>query len=252
MSTKILLVEDEKLAQAHLVRILTQLDSEIEILHISESVAQTVLWLKAHKPDLIFMDIQLIDGLSFSIFEQIELTIPIIFTTAYDEYAIKAFKVNSIDYLLKPIDAEDVRLALAKYKQLLTQQTPFPIADFLQVFQQARKTYQSRFMVHKGEKLMSVATEQIAYFEGDDRYVFLVKKDGSRFIVEYRLADLTEILDPKLFFRLNRSFIAHFDSIQNMLNLSKSRIKVELNPPTKRDIIISNDNNNTFKQWLNG
>jgi len=174
-----------------------------------------------------------------------------IFTTAYDEYAIKAFKVNSIDYLLKPIGEDDLRQSLEKYRKLAVETPTANLEALIKTLAQPPKTYQERFMVQRGERLMSVLTDQVAYFEGEDRYVYLVKKDGARYIVQYRLSDLETLLDPKQFFRLNRSFIAHFDAISAMINLSKSRIKVELTPKAKREVIVSSELSQGLKKWLN-
>lgn len=247
----VLIIEDEQPAQAHLIRQLRFVAPEMVILAQLESIQSATEWLKKNSADLIFMDIHLSDGLSFSIFEQVDVKSPVIFTTAYDEYAIRAFKVNSIDYLLKPIDEDDLQKSIEKYKNLSHQKNIIDIAQLKAALFLPTQSYQERFMVHRGERLLSIPTEQIAYFEGEDRYVYLVKKDGARFIVDYTLADLEKILNPATFFRLNRSFIAHFDAIQNMLNLSKSRIKVELIPTPKRDVIISSENNQAFKSWLN-
>ena len=250
MMTKVLIIEDEKPAQDHLERILKKVDSRVQILDKIDSVKTAVTWLQNHQADLIFMDIHLADGISFSIFDQVNIQTPIIFTTAYDAYAIQAFKVNSIDYLLKPIDEDDLIQSLQKFKNIQSKQQ-IPTELLLKALQNTNKIYQERFIVHRGERMMSVTVDQIAYFEGEDRYVYLVKKDGSKFIIDYRLSDLEELLDPTLFFRLNRSFIAHFDAIAYMLHVSKSRIKIELQPLAKRDIIISTENSQSFKKWLN-
>ncbi len=250
MMTKVLIVEDEKPAQDHLERILKKVDPNVQILDKIDSVKTAVTWLQNHQADLIFMDIHLADGISFSIFDQVNIQTPIIFTTAYDAYAIQAFKVNSIDYLLKPIDEDDLIQSLQKFKTIQSKQQ-IPSELLLKALLNTSKIYQERFIVHRGERLMSVTLDQIAYFEGEDRYVYLVKKDGSKFIVDYRLSDLEELLDPTLFFRLNRSFITHFESIASMVHVSKSRIKIELSPQAKRDIIISTENSQSFKKWLN-
>jgi two-component system, LytTR family, response regulator LytT len=251
MQIKVLIIEDEKPAQDYLASLILQLEPDANILAKLASIESSVKWLKKNTADLIFMDIQLTDGLSFSIFEQIDVQTPVIFTTAFDTYAIKAFKVNSIDYLLKPIDEDDLMNSLDKFKKLSANGFKPEFESLLQALQHPKTTYQQRFMVHRGERLMSVTTDQIAYFEGEDRYVYLIKKDGSKFIIDYRLSDLESILDPALFFRLNRSFVAHFESIQSMVNVSKSRIKIELNPKAKREIIISSENSQDFKKWLN-
>ena len=250
MVTKVLIIEDEKPAQEHLERVLKKVEPSVQILEKINSIKDAVSWLSDHQADLIFLDIHLADGISFSIFEQVNIQTPIIFTTAYDAYAIQAFKVNSIDYLLKPIDEDDLTQSVQKFKSIQSKQL-IPTELLWKVLQNTHKIYQERFIVHRGERLMSVTIDQIAYFEGEDRYVYLIKKDGSKYIIDYRLSDLEELLDPTLFFRLNRSFITHFDSIASMVHVSKSRIKIELSPQAKRDIIISTENSQGFKKWLN-
>lgn len=247
-----LIVEDEKPAQEHLARMLRHVAPDITIAATLERVSDTRQWLAHHRADLLFLDIHLADALSFKLFEQTPIDIPIIFTTAYDEYALRAFKVNSIDYLLKPIDEDDLRLALEKFRRVAPALQQQAIAELLRTMHQPTVTYQDRFLVQRGERLLSVSTDQIAYFEGEDRYVYLVKKDGSRFIVNYRLSDLEALLSPKRFFRLNRSFIAAVDAIASITTLSKTRLKVELAPLPKRDIVVSYENNHALRDWLNG
>lgn len=248
---KVILVEDEKFARQQLENMLRELKPEIQILAQMDSVSQTVKWLKSNTAELIFLDIHLADDLSFKIFDQVEVQIPIIFTTAYDQYAIKAFKVNSVDYLLKPIDKEELQHALEKFEALQHSAA----LDFKKLESMLTNrepiNYQKRFLVQRRDRMMSVKAEDIAYFEGEDRYVYLTKKDGSRFIVDYKLSDLEEILDPGSFFRLNRSFIAHFEAIDRIISMSKSRVKVELDPAPKRDIVVSTENTRNFKLWLN-
>ena len=248
---KAVIIEDEKHARDHLKAVLERIEPGIDIQAQLESVSAAVSWLGQNDPELMFLDIHLADDLSFSIFEQIPVSCPVVFTTAYDRYAIQAFKVNSIDYLLKPIDPEELRQAISKYKQLRQPQQAALEAIKRAILQQQTPSFQKRFLVKKGEKFSSVKTEDIAYFEGEDRYVFLVKKDGQRFFVDQKLQALEGMLDPQAFFRLNRSFICHFDSISAMNALSKSRVKVELDPPSKREIIVSTDNTRLFKEWLN-
>ncbi len=248
---KIILVEDEKYARKQLEEMLLELQPDIQILAQLESVSQAVKWLKSNTADLIFLDIHLADDISFKIFDQVEVNIPIIFTTAYDQYAIKAFKVNSIDYLLKPIEKEELESAIEKYQSL--QKTPAIDLEKLEsIFNERHsKKYQQRFLVQRRDRMLSLKIEDIAYFEGEDRYVYLTKKDGSRFIVDYKLSDLENLLDPTSFFRLNRSFIAHFDAIDRIISMSKSRVKVELSPAASRDIVVSTENTRSFKLWLN-
>ncbi len=247
---KILIVEDEKLARENLRDMLLRLDANMEILAYLDKVSTTVDWLRNNKADLIFLDIHLADANSFKIFDQIEVKTPIIFTTAYDKYAIQAFKVNSIDYLLKPIIEDELRKALTKFHSL---QSVSP--DWLQIKEAISKQkdhkFQKRFLVKKGDKYASVRTMDVAFFEGEDRYVYLVKKDGKKYFVDHTLSDLEHMLDPSYFFRLNRSFICHFDSINGILAVSKSRVKVNLEPHPSRDIIVSTEVTRQFKIWLN-
>lgn len=248
---KAIIVEDEKPARENLEKLLRELEPGIEIQAKLDSVSNTVAWLSAHQTELIFLDIHLADDLSFKIFEQINVATPIIFTTAYDQYAIRAFRVNSVDYLLKPIDKDDLLRSLEKFKNNQKTIQPVDIQQLLQSLSRPNKTYQSRFIVSRGEKVMSVTIDQIAYFEGEDRYVYLIKKDGTKYIVDYKLSDLEALLDPQHFYRLNRSFITHFSSIKTIFNVSKSRVKVELDPAAKREIMVSSENTQEFKSWLN-
>jgi len=247
---KVILVEDEKHARDNLEHLLLHIAPNIEILAKLESVKRTVEWLQNNQADLIFLDIHLADDLSFKIFEQIKVTTPVIFTTAYDKYALKAFKVNSIDYLLKPIDEEELAASLEKFKATQAASA----VDYTQLqslINNTKKNYQQRFLVTRRDKILSLTIDQIAFFEGEDRYVYLINKEGNRFIVDYKLSDLEDILDPEIFFRLNRSFIAHFEAIDSISTVSKSRLKVELKPKARRDIVVSSVNTKHFKAWLN-
>lgn len=246
-----IIVEDEKHARDNLEKLLLQTDPDMQIQAKLDSVRGTVAWLQANTTDLIFLDIHLADDLSFKIFEQTEVKAPVIFTTAYDQYALRAFKVNSLDYLLKPIDKEELAQSLEKYRATRPVQPPMDVNQILRALQQPQRNYQQRFLVTRREKILSIKAEDIAYFEGEDRYVYLVKSDGTRFIVEYKLSDLEELLDPAHFFRLNRSYIAHFEAIDKITVLSKSRVKVDLKPVAPREVIVSTDTARDFKAWLN-
>ena len=247
----VIIVEDEKFARENLEQLLTELAPEINIEAYFDTVHDTVEWLRNKQTDLIFLDIHLADDLSFKIFEQVNVKTPVIFTTAYDQYALKAFKINSVDYLLKPIDKEELSVAIDQFKEQRQEQS----IDFSKLQnilkERTEKVYQRRFLVKRRDKIMSIKTSDIAYFEGEDRYVYLVKNDGSRYIVDYKLSQLEEELDPAVFFRLNRSFIAHFDAIDKIVTLSKSRVKVYLAPLPDREVIISTHNTRNFKMWLN-
>lgn len=248
---KVIIIEDEKYAREHLQEMVQEVEPGVQIMAALDNVKDSIEWLQNNTCDLIFLDIHLSDDLSFSIFDEVVVKTPIIFTTAYDQYAIKAFKVNSVDYLLKPIDMEDLRQALEKFHRF----HPLPNLNIQElkasILDNTQKTYQSRFIVKKGEKIASVKSEDIAYFEGEDRYVTLVTKKNDKYFVDYKLSDLEDLLDPTTFFRFNRSYIGQFDSIDNIVTLSKSRVKVNLEPQTNRDIIVSTENTRVFKAWLN-
>lgn len=248
---RIIIVEDEKHARDNLEKLLLEIDPSIEVQAKLDSVSSVVAWLKHNETDLIFLDIHLADDLSFRIFELTEVKAPVIFTTAYDQYALRAFKVNSLDYLLKPIEKEELARSIEKYRATRPAQPALNVEHLLQALQQPQRSYQQRFLVTRREKILSVKIEDIAYFEGEDRYVYLVKNDGTRFIVEYKLSDLEDLLDPRHFFRLNRSYITHFDAIDKITVLSKSRVKVDMKPAAPREVIVSTETARDFKAWLN-
>lgn len=249
MKTKVLIVEDEKLAAQKLTRQLTQLDpSNIEVVKVIDSVSATIAFLSAQEVDLIFMDIHLGDDLSFSIFESIKVTTPIIFTTAYDQYAIKAFKLNSIDYLLKPISKSDLAYAFNKF--LEQKQHPIDYTTLLDSLR-PQKEYKKRFMVHVGEKVQSINIDQISYFFAEGKYVYMVCHQGKQHLIDFTLDKLKEQLEPCSFFRINRQFIVHIDSIDEMIPYSKGRLKVCLKPQSTKDAIVSIERSSAFKKWLN-
>lgn len=248
---KTAIIEDEKLAQERLEELIIEIDPSIEVVVKLASVQESVKWLKKNKPDLIFLDIQLEDGLSFEIFEKVTIDVPVIFTTAYDQYAIRAFKLNSIDYLLKPIRKEELRESLAKYKNLKTSL----IRNFEDVFNSIINkeiSYKKRFLVQYGQKIKKVETEEIAYFYSMDKNVFMTTFSGSNFPVNLTLDKLLEVLNPDHFFRINRKMIINFDAIKNMVPFSRSRIKIDLNPPAPKEIeaLVSVERASSFKEWL--
>jgi len=250
--TKVLIIEDEKPAADYLEYQLKQLDPEIEVLAKLATVRESVEWLSLEKSDLVFMDIHLADGNCFSIFDQVEVKTPVIFTTAYDQYAIKAFKVNSIDYLLKPIDENDLRKSLEKFHQLRASSSPDIAAITAVIRDMAKKPdYQQRFMVYAGEKIRAVRAMEIAYFYISEKEVFLCTFDGRNYGLDYSLDKIEGLIDPDLFFRINRKFIINFDAIENMYNLSGSRIKVILKPASNEETIVSFHRISAFKKWLN-
>ena len=255
---KVLIIEDEKPAVEKLENYLKRYDSGIVIAGKTDSIEASVKWLKntENKVDLIFSDIQLTDGLSFEIFEYIKINKPIIFTTAYNEYAIRAFKTNSIDYLLKPITYNDFYNSMQKLESLRenlqTNKQRLQIEEIGEIISQYQKKYKSRFLVKIGDHIRSITSENILLFFAEGRNVFLVSNSGKRFFIEYKLEELESMLDPQTFFRINRSFILNINSIQDVLVYSGSRLKISLITDFDKEIIVSRDKVNPFKNWFSG
>jgi len=253
---RVLVIEDEGLAAERLRELILRYDARIEIVAQLDSVADTVHWLNSNPPpDLAFFDIHLADGLSFEIFERTELRCPVIFTTAYDAYALKAFKANGIDYLLKPIDASELEGAFHRYEQLrATFSSPaLPEINALQKAMQQLLApgYKSRFVVKNGQFLHTIPVEEITYFYHENKIVWLKKSDHKKHALDYTLEQIDEMLDPKRFFRLNRKYIASFSAIREVVVFSGSRLKVSLaDPPDKEAILISRERVEAFRRWL--
>jgi DNA-binding LytR/AlgR family response regulator len=249
---KVVIIEDELPAANRLGKMLEQADSEINIVKRLDSIESTVQYLeKADQADLIFMDIQLADGLSFSIFEQIKINIPVIFTTAFDQYTLKAFKVNSIDYLLKPIDEAELKKAIGKYKQLYyKKEIGFSerIQELLQQINTAR--YKERLLIKKGQQLSYLKTSSLAYCYADGKLCYAVDFDGNKHLVEHTLAHLEEQLMPDKFFRINRHLLVNIDAVSKVHTWLGSRLKLELRPGTTADTVVSRERVNGFKEWL--
>jgi DNA-binding LytR/AlgR family response regulator len=247
----ILIIENEKPAADKLVRLLMKIDKSITILGVIETVEETINRLQEKpQPDLILMDIQLDDGLCFEIFETTNIDIPVIFTTAYDEYTLKAFKVNSIDYLLKPVDEKLLRSALAKFTKLYADKDPFK-RDFKQLLFEFRNQYKSRFLIKIGEKYKSVPTAEISHFHINERSVFLSDNQGKDYGVDYSLEQLQTMLDPRKFFRINRECIVNINAITLMYSYSSSRLQLTLKENEKSDLfVVSRDKVTEFKRWI--
>lgn len=248
------IIEDEPLAADDLEKTLNEVNVEAKVMAKLDSVSSAVEWLSNNKVDLVLSDIELGDGLSFEIFNQLQDSPPIILTTAYDQYAIRAFKENSIDYLLKPIDHQELEAAIKKFQSWQKSGNEFDVSNLLDALRpQSRDKYQERFMVTLGEKIKSIPEEEVAYFFSEDRYTFLVTNDGSQHIINMNLGDLENTLDPKKFYRINRKFIISYHSIQNMVAYSKSRVKIDLipPPPNAMDVVVSVERSGPFKKWLN-
>lgn len=249
-TVRALIIEDEPNAARRLQRLVEDTDSTIEIQTVIESVKEAVIWLSTNQADLIFLDINLADGLSFSIFEKVKVETPIIFTTAYDQYAIKAFKLNSLDYLLKPIDREELSIAIEKFRNQLLSIPQIDLEAILEALQQPAESFQERFMVSAGDKIRSVPIEQVAYFFGQQKFVFLITHDGRRHLVDYTLTQLEKMLNPAKFFRINRQFIIGFDAISHMYPHSKSRLRIELTPKADMEAVVSIEKTPRFKEWI--
>jgi DNA-binding LytR/AlgR family response regulator len=254
---KILIIEDEALAVKRLKTLILDYDPSITILETIDSVEDAVNWLSTNpSPDLIFMDIMLADGQSFEIFEQIELTTPVIFTTAFDEFAIKAFKVNSIDYLLKPVEPQLLELAIKKFNSLIHRPENFrEIMESLlirpHIGNEIKPLYKSRFLIKQGDKFIPVSTKDAAYFSFEDKISFLTTIIKKRFMLDYTLDELDKMLDPDVFFRLNRQYITSFAAVTTVHNYFHGKLKVYVTPEIPAGIIVSKSRANLFKQWLN-
>ncbi|MEH0155280.1 LytTR family DNA-binding domain-containing protein [Limibacter armeniacum] len=254
----VLIIEDEPLAQEEMARLLKRCNESLEIIDYLDSVEEAVEWfLSNDKPDLVFMDIQLSDGLSFEIFSQVNVDCPVIFTTAYDEYAIRAFKVNSVDYLLKPIEEEALKSALKKHEQLLEvygSQSGLTVGQLSEIINIPRQgSYKERFVVTLGDRINFVETERIAYFFADNNTVYLIMDEGKKFVLNYKLEQLEKMLNPKFFFRLNRTYICNIKAIKEVHKYFNSRLLVMLNPDVKdHEVLVSRARVPEFLKWLEG
>jgi len=247
---KIFIIEDEPPALENLKMCIKNIGNNIEIAGSAGSVAQSLNWLSSHAtPDLILMDIQLSDGLSFHIFKEDNIKCPVIFITAYDKYMIEAFEYNCIDYLLKPVDPNRLTSALNKYKNL---QQHF-INNYSSLFEylQTAKKNKSRIIVKKGTEFLSLKLEDIVYFFTEHKLVFAVDKDNRKFLCETNsLADIEDMLDEKKFFRANRKYIVNADYLTKFKSIDKSKINIELVLPLNEEIIVSQENAAGFKKWI--
>lgn len=250
---KALIIEDEAPAVRRLKSLLEQQEERYIVLEDIDTVEDALEWLNNNpEPDVIFSDIQLADGLSFEIYEQHSLTCPIIFTTAYDEYAIKAFEHNSIDYLLKPYSEEQLAKSLERLKQFQPKQSVdlTKALEQISVQNHTTKTYKSRFLISKADNLIPVKAEDVAYIYTEDKAVLLMTKDNIRYFINYTLDELEELLDPKVFFRLNRQFIVQVDSILKISNYFNGKLKVELQPFIEDEVVVSRAKAPMLKGWL--
>lgn len=251
---QVLIVEDEALAVRKLRKAILAADPGLEIAGVTDSIQATVDWLRANPaPGLIFMDIELADGQSFEVFNRIEVNSPVIFVTSYDEFALKAFKVNSVDYLLKPIQADELAAALQKFRKSRLAAAPPPGLDNLLRELQSKlqpREYRARFLVKQAQKLVSVEVKDIAYFYSDDKMNFFKTFDNRRFVVDYLMDELEEMLDPKRYFRINRSLFVSAGSIVKIEDYFGARLVLQLAPALEKEALVSREKVNGFKVWM--
>jgi two-component system response regulator LytT len=256
---KILIVEDEEMAMKKLQKTLLSVEHTADIVGMAGSIQEAVEWLETHQaPDLILMDIQLADGKSFEIFERTDVKSTVIFTTAFDEYAMKAFKVNSIDYLLKPVQKDELKAALDKFRRVKSLygssggETLRKVENLVKELQQQiqPREYRQRFLVKQGQKLISMETQQIAYFFVDGGLTFFTSLEGKKYVVDYKLDELEAMLDPGRFFRISRSFCIAVTSVDQIRDYFGSRLILQLKPVIDKEVLVSREKVSEFKKWM--
>jgi two-component system response regulator LytT len=251
---KILIVEDEELAVKKLQKTLSAVDPSANVVGVTDSIKSTVEWLQNHpQPDLILMDIELADGQSFEIFNLTDVRSPVIFTTSYDEYALKAFKVNTVDYLLKPIQKEELQAALTKYQMLKSSNdTDTNIDTLVKKLQQKLhpKEYRKRFLVKYAQKLISIEMDQICYFYSDGRLNMFKTTDNKKFVVDYTMDELEEMLDPEKYFRISRAFYVSIGCIDKIEDYFGNRLILGLKPAVDKEALVSREKVTDFKRWM--
>ncbi|MBU7577732.1 MAG: response regulator transcription factor [Flavihumibacter sp.] len=246
---KILLIEDETPAAERLIEALAEIRSDLQPIALLATVKESIQWLKTHEqPDLIFMDIELTDGQSFQIFDEIRLDCPVIFCTAYDEYWQKAFEYNSIDYLLKPVSKEKLAASIQKYEQLKLHFSHS--LEQLRRYHKNPEGYKKRWLIKRGADYITLKTEEIAFFYAAHKMICLVDTGGQRYLLDKSLSDIEKELNPAQFFRLNRQYLAHINAIKKLKTVGKGKLQVELFPQAPEEIIISADQTAAFKDWL--
>ncbi len=247
---KVVILEDEAPATRRLSKLIHNYDPNIEIEATFESVNEGVSWFRENpEPDLIFSDIQLSDHLSFELFKRVSVSAPIIFTTAYDEYALRAFKLHSLDYLLKPIRFEQLRDSMNKYHHF---RKTFSQPDFEQIMQEiTQKSKKQRFLVQKGENLHTIPVEDVAYLYAEHAAVMLVSHNDGQHFVNYSLDELEHLLDSTRFFRINRQFLISFEAIHHLTQHFNRKLLLNLQPRIDKQVLISKERSAKFKEWLN-
>jgi DNA-binding LytR/AlgR family response regulator len=250
---RVLIIEDEPQASQRMETLILELIPRAQILDSIDSVKKSVQWFKTNPaPDLVLMDIQLADGTSFQIFEQCEVKCPVIFTTAYDEYALKAFKVNSIDYILKPVDKQELQAALQKLESLTNSKegTRKLLDSIEEVVQKLNKKYKERFVIKVGEHLRTIEVKDILYFFSQEKATFCHTTDNRNHILDFTLEQLEELIDPLTYFRVNRKYFVRSESIQDIISYSNSRLKLALRDSQDNEVIVARERVQEFKQWL--
>ena len=253
---KILIVEDEELAVKKLQKTLLSIDRMVEVVGVTDSIKSTVDYLKQNSPpDLILMDIELADGQSFEVFNMVPVKNPVIFITSYDEYALKAFKVNSVDYLLKPVQKDELEAALNKYKELNTVDNSKNSSDINNLIKELQsklqpKEFRKRFLVKQAQKLVSIEVDDIAYFYSDGRLNFFKTRDNKKFVVDYTMDELSDMLDPEKYFRISRSFYVSVDSIDQIHDYFGNRLLLNLTPALDKEALVSREKVMDFKKWM--
>ncbi|MDP2721208.1 MAG: LytTR family DNA-binding domain-containing protein [Bacteroidales bacterium] len=251
----VLIVEDEPHAQNELKRLLAKSGHDVHVLDCIDSVEEAINWInKNEEPDILFFDIQLSDGLSFEIFKHIKTKTPVIFTTAFDEYAIQAFKVNSVDYLLKPIKQHELTAALDKFKALKDEpknkNTGLRLEQIEELLKLHKPHFKTRFITRIGDQIKQIDINEVAYFKAEDNEVLLITGNNKRYFVNYALDQLSGLIDPVLFFRANRSYFVHISSIKKISKYFNSRLHIELEPATEEPVLISRVKVPEFLNWI--
>lgn len=249
---KIVIIEDEPQAVDRMDSLLRQCAPDATVVARLDTIKASVAWIKANDPvDLILMDIQLADGLSFEIFNQTEVRSPIIFTTAFNEYALKAFKVNSIDYLLKPISPEDLRSALAKYNHLIGAVSSQKMMESIgNAMQMLTKRYKERFVLKVGEHLKTVEVKDVLYFYSQEKFTFAQTVDQRKHILDFTLDQLEGLVDPSAYFRINRKYLVGLAAVQDMISYTNSRLRLTLRHSDDLEVIVARERVQEFRDWL--
>lgn len=251
---RVLIIEDENLAAKRIMKMTMEQEPDFVIEGVMDSIESSVKWLKNNpQPDLILMDIELADGQSFEIFNQVDVTSTIIFTTAYDEFAIRAFKVNSIDYLLKPIDPDELRKSFDKFKELHKSKavvSKIDLDSIVTALREKQQVYKQRFLVKQGQRLIPIDMSEIAFFYTEDKVSFIKTFTAQRYIVDHSLDELELLLDPVIFFRANRQYIIHSKCLDGIHHHFNGKLKINLKPGNGDDVFVSREKAADFKKWL--